>query len=223
MLSWVIKRSSASLTLCSLFSVHLKAFCAKFLPIAVVATLCYLALMVTMCHDNARDLTSDTICSNLMCSTHSHSHITTFHCRIFASPASNATTQLSQELVESILLVSRCSTEILFCVYTVAASAVFVHYRQLWTPPCTNIAWTIIALVLLLLSIIHCTAFHSFETFTRLIDTNQLIVLGCTALLILPYVLHLLLYKRRELRLFQRNQRRRKLNFHTKLGMNSPY
>jgi hypothetical protein len=30
-------------------------------------------------------------------------------------------------------------------------------------------------------------------------------------------------YKHRELKLYRRNQRRRKLNFNTKLGMNSPY
>lgn len=94
-----------------------------------------------------------------------------------------------------------------------------IHYSNLWRPPVTNLFWAAVALAVLACSLAHCLL-HAHELHY---SDEQYLVVAVILLLYVPYSLLVLLYKRRELRLYLRNQRRRKLNFNTKLGMNSPY
>uniref|UniRef100_A0A914XAB1 Cation-transporting P-type ATPase C-terminal domain-containing protein n=1 Tax=Plectus sambesii TaxID=2011161 RepID=A0A914XAB1_9BILA len=127
------------------------------------------------------------------------------------------------------LLVARQLSAFAFTVYLCAISFGFVAYReQFWRKnPLRNVAWVGACILIVAFQIIYAAVDLYFNTHTkeflfRLSDVNWWLFIA--AALWLPIVCTLNeLYKAREIQLYRRDQRRGKLSFNTKLGMNSPY
>jgi hypothetical protein len=85
--------------------------------------------------------------------------------------------------------------------------------------PCTNLLWLTMSV---LMFIGYCT--HFIVHYSHIFGATQYVILSVSIIICILFTFIILhLYKYYELKLFTRNQRRRKLNFDTKLGMNSPY
>lgn len=115
----------------------------------------------------------------------------------------------------------RSMVSIFYLFYTCIISCGFVEYRfQMWQKvPFRNIAWIMVCMLLLLCHFILVSLESGWSKCLGDIDAYLfiLLVVWCVPLVVINETL-----KYYEIKMFKRDQRRRKLSFGTKLGMNSP-
>uniref|UniRef100_T1IVZ1 Cation-transporting P-type ATPase C-terminal domain-containing protein n=1 Tax=Strigamia maritima TaxID=126957 RepID=T1IVZ1_STRMM len=121
-----------------------------------------------------------------------------------------------------------CTSIIVFNLVCISIS--FVHkYHQLWQKfPFTNKFWCFIVVIVLILQLMYCAIdlnIQSSNEEIRPMNISSISVLTWIVILIWPFILLALneLIKQNEIRSNVRYQKKARLQFGTKLGMNSPF
>lgn len=124
------------------------------------------------------------------------------------------------------LLISQTFVAFILVVYLVAISIGFVHRCHLFwqRSPLSNKCWVVTSTTIILCHLLFCLG--ELWLFVPVIDVYSITPLPLTILTVIwPLVLIPLntLVKRKEIKANNRQQRRARLEFNTKLGMNSPF
>lgn len=134
------------------------------------------------------------------------------------------------------LTISRHLFTFVFVLYLCAISSGFVHYRALYKDrlPWTNAVWLCVVLLLLLAQFFYTVSVIGRILHTLRVDLRDVLTVDVERFV--PWKVYLCglvwplvslplneLLKRYEVERYHRDQRRRRLSFGTKLGMNSPF
>ncbi|CAL1531562.1 unnamed protein product [Lymnaea stagnalis] len=185
-------------------------FCTRFLPSIIIAVISFALILHSFCVN-----------------------VSTVKCSLYdfrSNESSNETYQRSwSQKFQGGLVLAQNIFLLYFVIYLVAISMSLVHWQDhLWQRlPFKNLVWSVTAGGLLVTQVIFCVAdvymrhclFGLPLSLSKVEPTVW--VLGC----VWPFITISLneLAKKREIKLAVRRQRRARLDFDTKLGMNSPF
>ncbi|XP_059152862.1 transmembrane protein 94-like [Physella acuta] len=183
-------------------------FCTRFLPSIIIAVLSFALVLHSFCEN-----------------------VSTVHCSIYEiryDANSSNITSWSQKFQGGLVLAQNIF-HLYFVIFLVAISMSLVHWQDhLWQRlPFKNLVWSLTAGILLATQIVFCVAdvYMRHNTFGSALPLSDVVpavwVIGCVWPLITISLNELA--KKREIKLAVRRQRRARLDFDTKLGMNSPF
>ncbi|CAG2116014.1 unnamed protein product [Medioppia subpectinata] len=184
----------------------------KFAPSVLVSVLCFGLIIGHSCHDMHVGL------------------LTAGPCWMFSDVKANITGETDDFFWSSRLLIGQTIASLFLVLYIVIISIGFVHRNHLiWQrSPLTNKWWIFISIGLLISHALLCLIEISLYVRSTQIATQFIasipVYVWCLGFLWPLLLLSINTFtKRHEIKVYGRQQRRARLEFGTKLGMNSPF